>query len=262
MPLQGGQPSSAPYSTIPAGMRCRFTATCVKPHWRTSTCSTAASTAAGRPAAPLRPAAQSAVRPADRAELAPATAQFAGSAERWLDGGLAADAASAQATRWSVIAQQTLFSPRHYPLAPCPPGRPGRLNFAATPAPAVPAFGTRRAIRCCYGDIHQNYGARRVHADAASRRLGRGGQRVSAAPPSVRWSGTTQAKVRHRPPQLRMCCWHAAATSAATVPADITPVRWTTIAGSVVDDPRCADSGAIHARPVCVEDSRAGPRAA
>ena len=54
-----------------------------------------------------------AVRPADCAELAQPQRSLLGSAqERWLDAGLAADAASAQATRWSVIAQQTLFSSR------------------------------------------------------------------------------------------------------------------------------------------------------
>ena len=57
-----------------------------------------------------------AVRAADCADLAsPARTLLGATQEQWLDTGLAADAHTKDTTHWSVLAQQTLFSPRHYP---------------------------------------------------------------------------------------------------------------------------------------------------
>ena len=200
-----------------------------------------------------------AVRPADCAELAQPQRSLLGSAqERWLDAGLAADAASAQATRWSVIAQQTLFSPRHYPSSTVPTdawdgypaARQRLLQSVARHAP--------RNTVLLGGDIHQNYVCR-VHADAARADSAVVASEFCGTSISSR-SGTTQAKVdaivRHNPHVLLARC-----DQRGYGLADITPTRWTTTL-RVVDDPLRADSGASTLARFVVEDGRAGPQAA
>ena len=63
---------------------------------------------------PEQSASAPAVRAADCAALnQPARTLLGAAQERWLEAGLAADARAKDATRWSVLAQQTLFTPRH-----------------------------------------------------------------------------------------------------------------------------------------------------
>ncbi|GKS82499.1 alkaline phosphatase D family protein [Acidovorax sp. SUPP1855] len=207
-----------------------------------------------------------AVRPGDCAELQAPGRSFLGAAqERWLDAGLAADArgggvgsAIGDGTRWSVIAQQTLFSPRHYPSGVqstdswdgYPAARQRLLQSVARHAP--------RNTVLLGGDIHQNYVCN-VMAPAES--PGSPTARVLASEfcgtsISSR-SGTTQDKVdaiaRHNPHVLLARCdlrgWGL---------AEVTPRRWTTTLRTV-DDPLRADSGASTLARFVVEDGRPGP---
>jgi len=200
-----------------------------------------------------------AVRPADCPTLADPARTLLGTAqERWLDAGLAADSAAAGATRWSVIAQQTLFSARQYPsgLVPTdswdgyPAARQRLLQSVAIHAP--------RNTVLLGGDIHQNYVCR-VQADPL-----RTGSPVLASEfcgtsISSR-AGTTQDKVdaiaRHNPHVLL-----ARADQRGYGLADVTPARWTTTL-RVVDDPLRAGSGVSTQARFVVDDGHAGPMAA
>ena len=193
---------------------------------------------------------------ADLAE--PARSLLGAAQEQWLDAGLASDAATPGATHWSVIAQQTLFSPRHYPS-----GKQGTDNWDGYPAARARLLQSlaRHAPRNTVllgGDIHQNYVCR-VHANA-----GRPDSPVIASEfcgtsISSR-SGTTQDKVdavvRHNPHVLLARC-----DQRGYGLADITPQRWTTTL-RVVDDPMRADSGASTLARFVVQDGRAGPEPA
>ena len=199
------------------------------------------------------------VRPADCAELAQPQRSLLGSAqERWLDAGLAADTASAQATRWSVIAQQTLFSPRHYPSGTVPTDAWDGYPAARQRLLQSVARHTPRNTVLLGGDIHQNYVCR-VHADAARADSAVVASEFCGTSISSR-SGTTQAKVdaivRHNPHVLLARC-----DQRGYGLADITPARWTTTL-RVVDDPLRADSSASTLARFVVEDGRAGPQAA
>ena len=199
------------------------------------------------------------MRPADCAELAQPQRSLLGSAqERWLDAGLAADAASAQATRWSVIAQQTLFSPRHYPSGTVPTDAWDGYPAARQRLLQSVARHTPRNTVLLGGDIHQNYVCR-VHADAARADSAVLASEFCGTSISSR-SGTTQAKVdaivRHNPHVLLARC-----DQRGYGLADITPARWTTTL-RVVDDLMRADSGASTLARFVVEDGRAGPQAA
>jgi len=101
----------------------------------------------------------SVVRPAECPALDdPARSMLGRAQEAWLDQGLAEDARDGR-TRWTVIAQQTLFSPRHYggPQGPVPtdpwdgyPAARRRLiESIAGHAPRNTVF--------VGGDIHQNF---------------------------------------------------------------------------------------------------------
>jgi alkaline phosphatase D len=199
-----------------------------------------------------------AVRPRDCAELAEPTRSFLGTAqEQWLDAGLAADAKDGR-TRWSVVAQQTLFSPRHYPAGVVstdswdgyPAARARLLQSVAQHAP--------RNTVLLGGDIHQNYVCR-VLADAARPDAPVIASEFCGTSISSR-SGTTQEKVdavvRNSPHVLLARCEQRGYGL-----ADITPARWTTTL-RVLDDPLREDSGARTLARFVVEDKRAGPVAA
>ena len=223
-----------------------------------------------------------AVRPADCAELQAPQRSFLGAAqERWLDAGLAADArgsaegsaegsagnGNGSGTRWSVIAQQTLFSPRHYPSGVqstdswdgYPAARQRLLQSVARHAP-------RNAV-LLGGDIHQNYVCNVLAPSDGAEPASPPAARSPSAPRILASefcgtsissrSGTTQDKVdaiaRHNPHVLLARCdlrgWGL---------ADVTPGRWTTTLRTV-DDPLRADSGASTLARFVVEDGRAGP---
>lgn len=203
-----------------------------------------------------------AARPQDCAALADPQRTLLGAAqEHWLDAGLAADAQHHR-TRWSVIAQQTLFSPRRYPSGVVstdswdgyPGARARLLQSLARHAP-------RNSV-LLGGDIHQNYVCR-VLADA-----GTDGQQPARQVIASEFcgtsissrAGTTQDKVdaiaRHNPHVLLARC-----DQRGYGLADITPQRWTTTLRTV-DDPLRADSGASTLARFVVEDGRAGPELA
>lgn len=199
-----------------------------------------------------------AVRPKDCAELAEPARSFLGTAqEQWLDAGLAADAQNDR-TRWSVIAQQTLFSPRHYPSGVVstdswdgyPAARARLLQSITQHAP--------RNTVLLGGDIHQNYVCR-VLADAARPDAPVIASEFCGTSISSR-SGTTQdrvdAVVRNSPHVLLARCEQRGYSL-----ADITPARWTTTL-RVLDDPLRENSGASTLARFVIEDKRAGPVAA
>ncbi|RCX10917.1 alkaline phosphatase D family protein [Extensimonas vulgaris] len=199
-----------------------------------------------------------AVRPEACPELADPQRSLLGMAqERWLDAGLAADAQHGH-TQWSVIAQQTLFSPRRYPSGlqstdtwdGYPAARTRLLRSIAEHAP--------RNTVLQGGDIHQNYVCRVLEdavpsSPAAPRVLASEfcGTSISSR------SGTTQARVdavvRHNPHVLFARCEQRGYGL-----ADITPARWTTSL-RVLDDAMNADSGVTTQARFIVEDGHAGP---
>lgn len=176
--------------------------------------------------------------------------------EAWLDAGLAQDAREG-ATRWSVVTQQTLFSPRHYGTpghgptpTDCwdgyPAARSRLLGSIARHAPRNPVF--------IGGDIHQNYVCN-VHAD--SRRNDTPVIASEFCGTSISsFSGTTQQKVDalvQRNPQVLF----ANCEKRGYALVDLTPTRWQTTLRAV-DDPLRADSGVSTLARFVVEDGRAG----
>lgn len=197
------------------------------------------------------------VRPADCAELAdPARSLLGAAQEQWLDAGLAADA-RADHTRWSVLAQQTLFSPRRYPSGlVATDGWDGYPAARARLLKSVQRHSPRNTV-LLGGDIHQNYVCD-VHGE------GTGDPPVVASEfcgtsISSR-SGTTQDKVdavaRHNPHVLLARC-----DERGYGLADITPQQWVTTL-RVVDDPLDPQSNASTLARFVVEDRKPGPQRA
>lgn len=197
-----------------------------------------------------------AVRAADCADLASPARTLLGTAqEQWLNAGLAGDAHATDATRWSVLAQQTLFSPRHYPS-----GVTSTDSWDGYPAArarllqAVAQHSPRNTV-LLGGDIHQNYVCR-VHADVQRPDSPAIASEFCGTSISSR-SGTTQDKVdaiaRHNPHVLLARC-----DQRGYGLAHITPTRWTTTL-RVLDDPLRADSAATTLARFVVEDGRPGP---
>lgn len=198
-----------------------------------------------------------AVRAADCAELAdPARTLLGAAQEQWLHAQLAADAAPPGATRWSVLAQQTLFSPRHYPSGLTPTD--GWDGYPAARARLLQALARRppRNTVLLGGDIHQNYVCR-VHAQPDRAETPVLASEFCGTSISSR-SGTTQDKLdaiaRHNPHVLLARC-----DQRGYGLADITPQRWTTTL-RVVEDPLRADSSASTLARFVVEDQRPGPQ--
>ena len=170
-----------------------------------------------------------------------------------LDAGLAQDAE--RGARWSVLAQQTLFSPRHYPSGIQStdtwdgyPAARERLTASIerhTPARTV-VLG---------GDIHQNYvcrvpkKAQELDGPAVASEFC--GTSISSR------SGTTQEKldaiVRRNPHVLLARCGERGYGI-----ADITPKLWTTRL-QVVQDPMRMDSAVHTLARFVVEPGHPGP---
>ena len=189
--------------------------------------------------------------------------------EQWLQKGIAQDAhagtnanANANAPRWSVIAQQTLFSPRRYPSGVqstdswdgYPQARDRLLQSIEQHAPRNTVF--------LGGDIHQNYvcnveaaGARSVDGKT-SRVLASEfcGTSISSR------SGTTQDKLdairRNNPHVLLSRC-----DERGYGICDITPTHWTTTLRAI-RDPLDAQSEAYDLAKFVVEDRKPGPQTA
>ncbi|MBF5007164.1 alkaline phosphatase D family protein [Diaphorobacter caeni] len=192
------------------------------------------------------------------AELADPARSFLGlDQERWLEQGLLADAHGSK-PHWSVIAQQTLFSPRTYPSGTqstdswdgYPPARDRLIR-------AIDANPPRNTV-FLGGDIHQNYVC---NVEALNAREGNGKKpRVIASEfcgtSITSRSGTTQDKVdairQHNPHVL-----FARSEERGYGLCDITPDRWTTTLNAVAN-PLNADSGVLELAKFVVEDRRPG----
>jgi len=195
-----------------------------------------------------------ATRPDDCPALQdPARSMLGPAQEQWLDQGLALDARTR--ARWSVLAQTTLFSPRHYPSGLHStdtwdgyPAARERLTASIerhTPARTV-VLG---------GDIHQNYvcrvpkKAQELDGPAVASEFC--GTSISSR------SGTTQEKldaiVRHNPHVLLARCGERGYGI-----ADITPKLWTTRL-QVVQDPMRMDSAVHTLARFVVEPGHPGP---
>ncbi|QHJ00176.1 alkaline phosphatase [Xylophilus rhododendri] len=99
------------------------------------------------------------VRPGACAELQATQRTLLGRAqEDWLAEGLADDARDGR-TRWSVIAQQTLFSPRRYGAADAPVPTDTWDGYPAARARLLQALKANPPRNAVFvgGDIHQNY---------------------------------------------------------------------------------------------------------
>ncbi len=177
--------------------------------------------------------------------------------EGWLHAGLAADAAD-EGVRWSVLAQQTLLSPRHsasgrqstdswdgYPAAR------GRLlaALAQTPPRNTVVLG---------GDIHQNYVCNVMAPEGSA-----GAERILAS----EFCGTSISS-RSSVPQERLDALRARnphvllarSQERGYCVSDITPGRWQATLRAV-RDPLDASSDAFTLARFVVEDGRPGPQA-
>ncbi|WP_409242027.1 alkaline phosphatase D family protein [Curvibacter microcysteis] len=204
------------------------------------------------------------VRPSRCAELRDPSRSLLGAAqEQWLAQGLAQDSRPG-GPRWTVLAQQTLFSPRHYGGAsaaaqadePTPtdpwdgyPGARQRLlhSLQATPPRNTVLIG---------GDIHQNYVCR-VHADPdrpdspvlASEFCG-----TSISSHSGATLERAQALQKNNPHVLL-----ANPEQRGYALVELNPQRWQTTL-MAVDQPGRADSALRPLARFVVEDGRAGPQ--
>lgn len=201
-----------------------------------------------------------AVQPADCPELADPQRSLLGTAqEHWLDAGLAEDAQRGH-TQWSVIAQQTLFSPRRYPSGlqstdswdGYPAARARLLQSIAQQAP--------RNTVLLGGDIHQNYVCEVLDTPAGTGAAPRVLASEFCGTSISSRSGTTQARVdaivRHNPHVLFARCEQRGYGL-----AEVTRARWTTSL-RVLEDALDADSGIGTQARFVVEDGRPGPVAA
>jgi alkaline phosphatase D len=177
--------------------------------------------------------------------------------ERWLQQGLTQDA-GAGGPRWSVLAQQTLFSQRNYRAAPhalystdswdgYPAARQRLLGALAQQPPRNTVF--------IGGDIHQNYVCR-VLADDQRPDSPTLASEFCGTSISSR-SGTTQDKVdavaRRNPHVLLAQCEQRGYSV-----VDVTPTSWTTRL-QVLDDATRPDAHISTLARFVVEDGRPGP---
>jgi alkaline phosphatase D len=189
--------------------------------------------------------------------LGPARSMLGTAQEQWVEQGLAQDAASA--ARWSVIAQQTLFSQRHdkpprqavnsdtwdgYPA-----GRQRMLDTVRRSAPRNTVF--------VGGDVHQNYVCKVLadFSDAASPVIASEfcGTSISSV------SNAVQSRVQEivdANPHILL----GRSDKRGYSVVEVTPERWTTTLRAV-DDVARADSGISTLARFVVEDGVPGPRA-
>lgn len=198
------------------------------------------------------------VSPTDCPDInAPARTFLGAAQEQWLDRGLALDATRAQ-TRWSVVAQQTLFSQRNFRQSPnALYSTDGWDGYPAARDRLLASLQKHRPRNTVFigGDIHQNYVCR-VLADfnrPASATLASEfcGTSISSR------SNTTQDKVdgvAHRNPHVLLAnCEHR-----GYVLVDVTPSTWTTQL-RVLDDVTRRDASISTLARFVVEDGHPGP---
>lgn len=194
------------------------------------------------------------VRPSDCPSLHDAARTLLGGAqEQWL----AAQLAQAPA-RWSVLAQQTLFSPRHYPS-----GQQSADSWDGYPAARERLLQTlqqhpQRNTVFLGGDIHQNYVCQ-VHSDFSRPDSPLLASEFCGTSISSRTS-TTQAVVdavaRHNPHVLLARCEERGYGL-----AEITPKEWRSTLRAIANPLDAASSAYTLARFV-VSDGRPGPERA
>ena len=199
-----------------------------------------------------------AVRPADCPALNAAGRTMLGAAqEQWLAEGLAADAKPADGPRWSVIAQQTLFSPRHY-------GNPATAPVATDTWDGYPAARRRllaaiaaqppRNTVFIGGDVHQNF-----VCDVKERAEDDGSKTLASefcGTSITSFSGASQQRldrlVEQNPHMLLANSQHRGYGMVR-----LTPSSWTTDLRTI-DDPARADSGVSTLARFVVEDGHPG----
>lgn len=198
------------------------------------------------------------VSPEDCAQLLdPRRSMLGADQELWAAQGLAQDAASG--TRWSVLAQQTIFSRRNYKPLPAqsynddtwdgyPASRQRMLDAVHAAAPRNTVF--------LGGDIHQNYVCRVLadFSDAQSPVIGSEFCGTSLTSTSNVTPSRAQAIADNNPHILL-----ARPDKRGYAVAEVTPERWTTTLRAV-DDVRQADSGVSTLARFVVEDGVPGPR--
>lgn len=199
------------------------------------------------------------VHPEACSELAGPQRSFLGwQQEAWLQQGLALDG-HGHGARWSVLAQQTLLSPRHYSSGQVPADGWGGYPAARARLLKTLAAQPPRNTVVLGGDIHQNYVCNVMTAsdDGSAPRILASefcGTSISSR------AGTTQDKLdalRHNNPHVLL----ARSEERGYGLCDITPGQWTTQLRAV-RDPLDAGSDAYTLARFVVEDGRAGPQLA
>ena len=198
---------------------------------------------------------------ADCPDLARDARSFLGwNQERWLAENLKNHSASRTSSkRWSVICQQTLFAPRHYPN-----GRTSTDSWDGYPAArqrlirAIDQAALRNTV-LLGGDIHQNYICR-IDNPEAEGRVPRAVASEFCGTSITSHSGTTQARVdavvARNPHVLFARCEERGYGL-----CDITHTLWTTQLRAV-DDPLRPDSGIHTQARFVVQDRVVGPQLA
>lgn len=205
------------------------------------------------------------LRPAECAALADGTRSLLGwGQEQWLYRQLAEDGRphGAEGTRWTVLAQPTLLSARHYPSGLQStdswdgyPAARQRLVRHLTPGAQQPV---PRNSLLLGGDLHQNFVCSvQADPDAAPDRRNPAVASEFCSTSITSRSGTTQAKLdamlTHTPHMLLARCEERGYGL-----ADITPDRCTTELRAVAN-PLRADSRVYTLARYTVEDRRPGP---
>ncbi len=198
------------------------------------------------------------VSPTECPELrTPERTLLGSSQEQWLDQGLAQDATHRQ-TRWTTIAQQTLFSRRNFRQAPnALYSTDGWDGYPAARDRLLASVQKHRPRNTVFigGDIHQNYVCR-VLADFNRPDSPTIASEFCGTAISSR-SNTTQEKVdgvaRRNPHVLLANCEHR-----GYAVVDVTPTTWTTHL-RVLDDATRRDTGVSTLARFVVEDGRPGP---
>ena len=204
-----------------------------------------------------------AVHPDQCAELLDPARSFLGfPQEQWLQEGISADAKGRNTPRWSVIAQQTLFSPRRYPS-----GTQSTDSWDGYPAArdrlvkVIEQQPPRNTV-LLGGDIHQNYvcNVEATNARAVDGKKSRVVASEFCGTSVTSRSGTTQDKVdaiKAINPHVLL----ARSEERGYGVCDITPTQWTTSLRAT-KDPLNPESGAYELARFVVEDRKPGPQRA
>jgi len=203
---------------------------------------------------------KSAVDPRECPEmLDPARSMLGADQERWAKQGLAQDAASA--VRWSVVAQQTIFSLRNY--KPIPEESYHSSTWDGYPAcrqrllDAVRDADVRNTV-FLGGDIHQNY-VSRVLSDFSNPQSPAIGSEFCGT--SIASATSVPQRRAQEIADLNPHILLARSDKRGYSVAEVTPERWTTTL-RVIDDVVQANSGISTLARFVIEDRVPGPQRA